>query len=70
MSKQAAQAHGLMGAGFYIAISARAKEHGRFAGLNYPVAVLLVLLRRPFKFGNMGCELIDLRVVCHTIFSR
>jgi len=70
MSKQAAQAHGLMRAGFYIAIAARAQEHGRFAGLNYPVAVLLELLGRPFELRNMYREFVDLRVVCHTIFSR
>ena len=48
MSKQASQTDRLMRAGFDIAVAAGAQEHGGFAGFDYPVAVLLELLRRPF----------------------
>jgi len=66
VAEEAAQAHGLMRAGFYIAVTARAKEHGGFAGLNYPVAVLLVLLRRPLELGDMDGGLLYVRIVCHS----
>ena len=54
MSKQATQAHRLMRAGFDIAVAAGAQKHGGLAGLYNPVAVLLVLLRRPLKLGDMN----------------
>ncbi len=69
MSKHAAQAHALVRAGFDIAVSTRAQKHGRFAGLYYPVAVLLVLLRRPFELGDMDRGFVDLRVVCHIFYA-
>ena len=69
MSKQAAQAHRLMGAGFDIAVAAHAQEHGGFARLYYPMAVLLVLLRRPLKFGDMNARLVDLRIICHGFYD-
>lgn len=65
MSKQATQAHRLMRAGFDIAVAAGAQKHGGLAGLYNPVAVLLVLLRRPLKLGNMNAWFVDLRIICH-----
>ena len=54
MSKQASQTDRLMRAGFDIAVAAGAQKHGGFAWLYNPVAVLLVLLRRPLKLGDMN----------------
>ena len=65
MSKQASQTDRLMRAGFDIAVAAGTQEHGGFARLYNPVAVLLVLLRRPLKLGDMNARFVDLRVVCH-----
>lgn len=69
MSKQAAQAHRLMRAGFYITVAALAKHHLGFTGFDYPVPVLLKLLRRPLEFGDMDCGFIYLMVVCHGFYD-
>jgi hypothetical protein len=53
VAEHTAQAHALCRARFDVAIAAGANKHHSFLRLYDPVAVLLVLLRRPFEFRDM-----------------
>ena len=69
MSKHTAQARALVRAGFYIAVAAFAEHHLGFARFDYPVSVLLELLRRPLEFGDMQSGFVGLIFSFHTFYA-